>query len=79
MFGLSTGKYGPEITSHVDTFHAVPQSSKNEFWGKSTVANINIFSITHIPRPFTDRIRRTQKIYIKIKRHLFIPSYTTKG
>ena len=49
VFGLSTGKYGPEITSHVDTFHAVPQSSKNEFWGKSTVANINIF-LSHISK-----------------------------
>ena len=23
VFGLNTGKYGPEITSHWDTFHAV--------------------------------------------------------
>ena len=24
VFGLNTGKYGPEITSYLDTFHAVP-------------------------------------------------------
>ena len=23
VFGLSTGKYGPEITPYLDTFHAV--------------------------------------------------------
>ena len=23
VFGLNTGKYGPEITPHLDTFHAV--------------------------------------------------------
>ena len=24
VFGMNTGKYGPEITTYLDTFHAVP-------------------------------------------------------
>ena len=27
VFGLNTGKYGPEITPYLDTFHAVITSS----------------------------------------------------
>ena len=28
VFGLNTGKYGPEITSYLDTFHAVVESQR---------------------------------------------------
>ena len=43
-------------------------SSKNEFWKKKTaVTNINIFSITCIPRSFNDQIWRTHKYILKLK------------
>ena len=28
VFGLNTGKYGPERTPYLDTFHAIPETSK---------------------------------------------------
>ena len=28
VFGLNIGKYGPEITPYLDTFHAVKHASK---------------------------------------------------
>ena len=38
VFGLNTGKYGPEITPYLDTFHAVTHSSRDLelvcFWVK---------------------------------------------
>lgn len=34
---------------------------------KKQPTNINIFSMTHIPRSFTDRIRRTQKYIQKLE------------
>ena len=30
VFGLNTGKYGPEITPYLDTFHAVQNSLKKK-------------------------------------------------
>ena len=35
--------------------------NQEQILGNATVTNIDIFSITHIPRSFTDRIRRTEK------------------
>ena len=34
VFGLNTGKYGPEITPYLDTFHSVNQSHtlKTQNW-----------------------------------------------
>ena len=29
VFGLNTGKYGPEITPYLDTFHALTHSSRD--------------------------------------------------
>ena len=34
VFGLNTGKYGPEKTPYLDTFHAVPVSKINFFSSK---------------------------------------------
>ena len=31
VFGLNTGKYGPEITPYLDTFHAVNKLAKCPF------------------------------------------------
>ena len=31
VFGLNTGKYGPEITPYLDTFHAVNIPNENQF------------------------------------------------
>ena len=28
VFGLNTGKYGPEITTYLDTFHAVGETPR---------------------------------------------------
>ena len=30
VFGLNTGKHGPEITQYLDTFHAVQRKMQNE-------------------------------------------------
>ena len=36
VFGLNTGKYGPEITSYLDTFHAVVEIlEKSPNWVKT--------------------------------------------
>ena len=36
-FGLNTGKYGPEITPYLDTFHAVPVSLRMSVSGNQSV------------------------------------------
>ena len=42
-------------------------SSRIEFWGKTTVTNVSIFSVSHITRSFTDRILRAQKSVWNLK------------
>ena len=38
VFGLNTGKYGPEITTYLDTFHAVTMSKhENEQLSNSNI------------------------------------------
>ena len=34
IFGLNTGKYGPEITRYLDTFHAVQTMVERIHWQK---------------------------------------------
>ena len=34
VFSPNVGKYGPEKTPHLDTFHAVPTYSMRGGWGK---------------------------------------------
>ena len=35
VFGLKTGKYGPEKTPYSDTFHAVNMVEESEYYSKS--------------------------------------------
>ena len=45
VFGLTTGKYGPEMTAYLDTFHAVGWSNKVSVLNKTKDLNIHIFNM----------------------------------
>ena len=36
VFGLDTGKYGPEVTPYLDTFHAVKGAVKSLYFKEET-------------------------------------------
>ena len=53
VFGLNTGKYGPEETPYLDTFHAVEDSYLRQFLLLSSFPKIDIFGQSYIKTAFS--------------------------
>ena len=47
VFGMNTGKYGPEITPHLDIFHAVSDTQDKLLVSKMRRKNANLLSFLH--------------------------------
>ena len=61
VFSLNTGKYGPEITPYLDTFHAVMEFFLEEILGDEILCNTDInftssMTISHPESTFNTRI-----------------------
>ena len=50
IFGLNTGKYGPEITPYLDTFHAVKAGNFEMGQLDDSCNSISVKQVSHIKR-----------------------------
>ena len=86
LFGLNTGKCGPEITQHLDTFHAVHYSqrllSELLIFFTLLICNVWINMAWKFRLPFGRRrvlymqIRSTVQVKVKKKLYEFYEMYT---